>query len=155
MIDATPGNELLLFPHLGLGDALVCNAIVRHLAAKHALVVVLCKPHNAPTEAFMWRDLQNVEVFSVKDDDEAKAAVRSAKENKFATMGLGFWGTQPFDPVNWDREMYRQAGVEFQQRWNSFRVDRQPIREIEAPKHPFCLIHEDKARGYVIDRAHL
>lgn len=148
-------SELLLYPHLGLGDALIVNAIVRRLAQQHSLMVVLCKPHNAPTESFMWRDLINLEVFSVANDEEAASARKAAQESGFQTLGLGMWSDLPFNLECWAQSFYEQAGVPFQMRWNEFLVNRQPSRELPVPDKPFCLIHEDKSRGYKIDRERL
>ena len=155
LVDDTSMDQVLLFPHLGLGDALICNAIVRHLAAKHALVVVLCKPHNRDTEDFMWRDVINLDLCTVRDDDQAKEAAALARQHGYGVVGLGFWGEQPFDRQQWDREFYRQARVDFQQRWSGFVVSRQPSREHPIPAGDYCLIHEDKERGYLIDRSRL
>lgn len=148
-------SELLVFPHLGLGDALICNAIFRHLATLHSQVVILCKPHNTATVSFMLRDVPNIETFSVQDDTEAKSACDAAIKQGFVTFGLGFWGSQPFDVKQWDREFYRQANLLFQDRWSQFKVARQPSRELEPPTTPFALVHDDPARNYHIRSATL
>lgn len=148
-------SELLMLPHLGLGDALICNAIFRAYAPRHAQVVILCKPNNLPSVAFMLRDLTNVEVFGVKDDEEAASARDAARKAGFEVFGMGVWGSKPFDENKWDAEFYRQAGIPFQDRWNQFKVARQPSRELEVPNEPFCLVHDDPSRKFGIDPARL
>lgn len=153
-------NELLIRGHLGLGDLLIGNAIVRHYAKEHAVCVV-CKHHNMTSAAFQWRDLVNVELIGVAGDDndkEADEVTAHAEQQGFPVLRLGFTGKKPFDIQQWDREFFRQAGVDFQMCWNGFKVNRQPSREIypiDIGKSEYCFIHEDKARGHVINEKYL
>lgn len=149
------GGELLFISHLGLGDHLICGPIVRDLAKKHSSVVVLCKAHNVHSVSFFYRDAANIEVFAVADDDEAKAAIKAVQDAGLETLGLGVWCDKPFDAQHWDQCFYNQYGLPFKERWNSFKCVRQPSRELEVPKGEFVLLHEDKKRGYLIDRKRL
>lgn len=145
-------SELLLRGHLGLGDLLIGNAIVRHYAKENAVCVV-CKHHNMTSAAFMWRDLLGVELIGVAGDDndkEADEVTAHAEQQGFPVLRLGFTGKKPFDIQNWDREFYRQADVDFAMCWNGFKVNRQPSRELyplDVGQREYCFIHEDKARG--------
>ena len=153
-------NELLIRGHLGTGDMLVMNAIVRHYAKENAVCVV-CKNRNMTMAAFMWRDLTNVELVNVEDNDndkEADEVCGVAELNGRPVLRLGFTGKKPFDVQKWDSEFYRQAGIDFQMCWNGFKVNRQPSREIypiDIGKSNYCFIHEDKARGHVINEKYL
>jgi len=154
-------NELLILGHLGLGDMLVMNGLVRHFAKDHA-VCVTCKYRNLTSSAFMWRDLTNVELLGVENDDNDKDAIEAAahaESQGFQVLRLGNFGKKPFDVQNWDREFYRQAGVDFKACWNDFKVSRQPSREIYPldvnKRSEYCFVHEDKARGCVINEKHL
>lgn len=147
-------TDLLLLGHLGLGDHLVTNAIVRHFAKDHNLTI-LVKPHNQSSVDFMFRDLIGVETFTVKDDDEARAAANEAKNQGYPVFGLGIFGLPPFNALTWDREFYRQAGMPFDTCWNGFRVADQPSRELPVPKKDYVFIHEDVKRGAVMNRKHL
>ena len=153
-------NDLLILPHLGMGDMLVVNAIVRHYAKENAVCVV-CKHHNMTSSAFMWRDLTNVELIGVAGNDndkEAKEVADHAEQQGFSVLRLGNFGQKPFDVQKWDREFYRQAGIDFQMCWNGFKVNRQPSREIypiDTGKSDYCFIHEDRARGHVINEKYL
>ncbi len=152
-------NDLLIRGHLGLGDMLIGNAIVRHYAKDNAVCVV-CKHRNMPSAAFMWRDLPNVELIGVENNDndkEADEVAAHAEQQGFPVLRLGFTGRKPFDIQNWDKEFYRQAGVDFKMCWNGFKVNRQPSREIypiDTDKR-YCFIHEDKSRGCLINEKYL
>lgn len=152
-------NDLLLRGHLGLGDAIICNALVRHLAEKH-FVCVLCKHHNMSSVAFMFRDLVNVELFGVAGDDndkEADEVTAHAEQQGYPVLRLGFTGAKPFDIQKWDQEFYRQASVPFSDCWNKFKVARQPSKEIQKfdMNRDYVFIHEDKDRGCIINEKYL
>ncbi|MDA1277246.1 MAG: hypothetical protein O2960_24815 [Verrucomicrobia bacterium] len=147
-------NDLLLLGHLGLGDHLVCNAIVRHLAKSNNLTI-LVKPHNQASVDFMFRDLVNVETFTVADDTEARSAENEAKAQGYPVFGLGIFGIPPFSSETWDRDFYRQAGIPFQDCWTGFKVADQPSRELSYPKGDYVFIHENVATGCVMNRKRL
>lgn len=148
-------TELLIRGHLGLGDHLVCNAIYRDRAAKYGEVVILCKERNAPSLAFMLRDLTNVYVFTVDGDGEADELSAFAESNGKEVLRLGSYGEKPFNAQTWDSEMFRQAGIPFQNRWNEFRVSRQPSREVKKPDGEFIFVHDDHERGFNISPSKL
>jgi len=147
-------NDLLLLGHLGLGDHLVTNAIVRHLAQSNN-VTILVKHHNQASVDFMFRDLLNVETFGVADDDEARAAENEARTQGYSVFGLGRFGLPPFSSETWDRDFYRQAGIPFEACWNGFKVADQPSRELEIPKGDYIFIHENKETGCIMNRKRL
>ena len=153
-------NELLIRGHLGTGDMLVMNSIVRHYAKEHQVCVV-CKNRNLAMAAFMWRDLTQVELIGVENDDndkEADEATAHAEQQGFPVLRLGFTGKKPFDIQKWDKEMYRQAGLDFSKCWNDFKVNRQPSREIypiDVGRSDYCFIHEDRERGFVLNEKYL
>lgn len=144
-------SELVIRQHGGLGDMLITNAIVRDRAAKFARVYLPCKTHNVPSVAFMFRDLPNVELLAVKDDYQASLATRGLALKGVEVLGLGMFGEKPFNINRWDEEMYRQAGVPFQDRWDKFHVERCPSREKTLPKNTYWVFcHDDPTRRFTI-----
>lgn len=147
-------NDLLFSGHLGMGDHLLTNSIVRHFAKDHNLTI-LVKPHNQCSVDFMFRDLFNVDTFVIKDDDEARAAANEARTQGYSVFGLGIFGLPPFSVKTWDQDFYRQAGVPFLDCWKNFKVSDQTSRELKVPKGDYVFIHEDVERGAVMNRRHL
>lgn len=152
-------KDLLVFPHLGLGDLIVSNAIVRSLAKTYH-VFVLCRPQNIESARFMWRDNMVIELLELtgnfqQQEERAKLFFRYAQQQGKETLGLGLWGQKPFDIERWDQEMFRQAGLDFKLRWNEFRVDRQESREFEPPGKRYIFVHDDIERGFKLDPAKL
>lgn len=146
--------HILIRSHLGLGDMLVANAILRHYAKSYN-VFAPCKRHNALTVNFMLRDIRNLEILPIENDAEADEFCGIVSKEGHRVLKLGMFGQPPYSPLSWDRDCYRQAGLRFEDRWNFFGCHRQPSRELPVPEGPFCFIHEDQPRGYSIDRSRL
>lgn len=131
--------------HLGLGDALLCNAIIRKEAKEHCDVLIPAWHHNRKSVEFMFRDLSNVQVYVVRSDDEAKQI-----SGNHDSLKLGFAG-EGFNAAIFDQEFYRQAGVPFEERWNGFKSCRNPDLEAKC-NVPFRFVHDDWGRGFQITR---
>src|SRR5688500_15470022 len=115
--------QILIRPHLGLGDLIVCNAIFRHYARSYQ-VRIPCKTNNVTTVAWMLRDLDNLTVLPVEDDAEADHFCKIVAKEGHRVLKLGMFGEQPFNAMDWDKSHYAQAKVPFQQRWDGFNVVR-------------------------------
>lgn len=138
---------IIIRGHLGLGDHLITNALVRYYAQEHEAAIVPCKLHNFTSVRFMWGDLQNVFVVPVVGDEGADAMVKCFAGER---LKLGMFG-EKFSFETWDKCMYDQAGVSFFDRWDKFYV-RRSANMVRASKLPYIFLHEDSDRGYVIDR---
>lgn len=142
-------KAIFIQPHLGLGDAIVCNGLVRVLARCYDELHWPALSSNLASLRAMWADLENLLVVPVKDDAE------SSKHGKSFTRGLvlrlGVFSNEPLETC-WDRQMYRQAGVPFEERWRSFKL---PVGKWEKLCDPVAFLHDDPVRGFVIDRQQL
>src|SRR5687767_8139013 len=105
-----PPPSLFIRPHLGAGDALILNGLVRYFAERQP-VIFPCKTHNVPSVSFMFRDNPNIEVLPVKDDAEVDQACRTTP----FSLKLGMFGTG-FTFKDWDECFYTQAGLPFEKR---------------------------------------
>lgn len=144
-------NHLCFFGHLGLGDHLISNAIVRHLAKDREKVLVLCKERNAPSVEFMFRDLANVTPIPKLEEADAKAWVDQYEHGGGDVLRNGIYG-QFFTFTNWDRCMYRQAKVPFYWKWSKFFVAKTDAPEITPPDGEYAFVHDDPVRGFTLDR---
>ncbi len=128
----------LLRWHLGLGDALVCNGMVRVLSRSNDSIVVPCWEHNLHSVQAMFADLPNVDTMVVEDDKYENPCKKE--------ICLGFYG-KDFDRNLWDRSFYRQAGLPQTMQWSAFDI---PEGLKVEPVPIECFIHDDPARGFVI-----
>ena len=54
-------KELYLYHHLGLGDHIICNSLVRHYCKLYDKIYLFVKSHNYESVKFMYHDLNNIE----------------------------------------------------------------------------------------------
>lgn len=147
-------NNLLIMSHGGLGDFIIINSIIRAKAKLHELVCLPVKYGNVPSVTYMLRDLDNVVIRPVEDDEEALFFRDSIW--KFQTLNLGGFGNG-FDGRTWDFSFYLQAGVEYQDRWSKWACPRDEAAEQKVfmaatdDVKPMVFLHCDRTRGLVFD----
>ncbi|QOJ15859.1 MAG: hypothetical protein HRU75_14955 [Planctomycetia bacterium] len=160
-----PQRRVFLRTHLGLGDHLVCNALVRHVA-RRAAVVLPVKPHNAASVQFMLRDVP-VEVVQAKDDAEADALVAAARGPSDELLNYCFFDGDRnaqfmCTGITFDKFIYLLAGLPLGARYAGFCVQRDAQREralagrlAPADGAPYVFVHEDPQRGFRLDPARM
>lgn len=144
---------LLLGWHLGLGDAIICNGLVRALATEREHIYLPVKQCNRWSVMDMFSDLENVSQVVVPDSIDWKNLAMMASTLDAEYKGLGCYGIGPFDSTIFDQEFYRQAEVDFKERWLSFRLGR--IKE-DTKRFVECIfVHDDPSRGFEIRFRHI
>lgn len=109
-------SELIIYHHLGLGDHIICNGLVRELSKDYDKTFLFCKPQNAESVADMYSDL-NLELI-IGNDDTARDFIVANPEKKYATVGFnGLNNIEPFD-----YQFYKLVGLNFEKRWDGFFV---------------------------------
>lgn len=133
-------QNLILHTHLGLGDHLLCNAIVRDRATKFRHVFIPCYPHNLASVNGMFSDLENVR--PVRFDESITA--HHLMEEDIGAEGPGGFNSQIFD-----QEFYRQAGLPFDLRWSGFKIPEGTSRFLPL-LDPYLFLHDDTDRSMYI-----
>lgn len=141
-----------IYTHLGLGDQVICNGLVRSLVKSNEQYCLFVKPRNFQTVSFMYKDLPNISFFMADD-----AGVRTyVKRSKISRTDLILAGhithalalparlintlhkhfVSPFVSslrdtdvrdnlrFSFDELFYLEHNIPFSQRWDNFRVDR-------------------------------
>ena len=62
-------GKLVIHHHLGLGDHIDCNGMVRYLLNQFEEIDVFAKKHYAPMIAYMYRDKPNIKVVPVEGNE--------------------------------------------------------------------------------------
>jgi len=143
-------SSFCIYHHLGLGDHFICNGLVRELIKDKEEPYLFVKHHNLETVSQMYEDT-NLQFASVKEDNDVLNYCRKGVSG----MQVGFGDLTQHDAF--DKQFYRLAGVPFEKRWTSFKINRHKKKEnsliygLNLPEK-FALVHEDESRGYVIDR---
>jgi len=134
---------LYIHHHLGLGDHFVCNGLIREFAKSNHPIGLFCKHHNLSTVSYMYRDLQNVKLIGVNDDNETLSTDAPC-------LRIGFTVSQMIChayKITWDQSFYAQCGIDFMKRWSSFHFQRDADREqsvfskLNPTQEKYALIH--------------
>lgn len=148
-------KALHILGHLDLGDCWILNGLIRTFAEMEDEIVWYVAPKYVEDVQSSIADLPNVKVAPAGGGYEDPAA--KWLDPALRSLRLGFFNAGKFDLPRWDSEFYRQAELPFEFRWSKFRLSPAfawPPRHPDASNH-FSLVHEDPARGFVIDDARL
>jgi hypothetical protein len=147
-------NTFYLYTHLGLGDIIICNGLIREVCKIKPHVTIFCKPRYEQSVKYMLRDLQNLSIL-IKDDYDIQLFLSNVPSQQ--KYWVGFNNLDKYsNKFTFDEKFYKQIGLNFQKRWSSFYVDRDLTLENFyykklAPKQPYAFVHDDSSRGHNID----
>lgn len=147
-------RSIVIRGHLGLGDHLICNGLVKEYASQYDRVIVPCKQHNEPSVRQMFLDDARIHAVAVRDDSDADKVSSLFEESGSDLLNLGMFGEKPFDIMRWDSEMYRQAGVTFETRWERFSFQIPEDFQLADPGG-FAFVHDDPSRGFKMRKSEL
>jgi len=149
-------DEGHILTHLGLGDQISCNGLVRELYKRHSKLYVYCKLKYFYSIEFMYRDLENLTVLPMEETG-AHNFVSHHNIKNFYHMG--------YDPrihgsngLTVEQTFYQQAGVDFSKKWESFKIMRDSDREDRMFKAfnltpgEYIFFHDDIPRGQIINQ---
>jgi hypothetical protein len=154
-----PSRKPVVFRgHLGLGDHIICNGLIRHLAESMNLIVPV-KKHNLESVRFMLSDLSHVQVRPFLDDDDCDRYCRAMERTGIRVIWNGDLG--PASKLwerstrNFDEKFYEQLGVDFSLRWDKFSIPERPSdwRQLFWKQFPgeepgeFAFMHNVSSRG--------
>lgn len=147
---------LFLSHHIGLGDHLICNGLVRHVAAGTPSLGLFVKRHNETSVRFMFRDDPTIRLFPVRHDDDVNDFLRH-----YPAVPLVKIGFETLDEKrhSFGEDFYAQAGLDYSARWTGFFARRNPEREralferLVGTERPYLFLHDDPSRNLRIDRS--
>lgn len=120
-----------IYHHLGLGDHIICNGMVRHYKEIYGKVTVFCKPHNYENVKYMYRDDEDITVLSVGEDWDVNVYIF---ENKISNdvIKIGFNKLMSYPMTKFDEAFYKIAELPFEYRFSKFSFLRDFDKENEA-----------------------
>ncbi len=140
-------TPVLLRWHLGLGDAILCNGLVRTLIHSYDHIVLPCYKRNEQSVLAMFQDLHDegrIETIIVDGEGYESPCKHEIK--------LGYNGIN-FDDTRFDWSFYNQAGVPFTNKWTEFKLPYQPTSYRTKMRDGYIhdrYIHDDSERGFNI-----
>jgi hypothetical protein len=153
-------NTIIIFPHQGLGDLLICNGIFREFAKKKIKVFVMVKKSSALQAGVMLQDISNIRLLIFVDQLELMIVhlINFLALLNFEVIRLGSYGSN-FIPIGTrvDQSFYDQAGLSLDLRWDNFifardRDKEQLLYSLLVKSQPYIFLHEDQKRDMVINR---
>ena len=148
---------IYVFTHLGFGDHIICNGIVRNLADKHKDVTVLCLRQKKNLLEFMYRDNKKIIIQEIETEKEA-LDMKSSLGERLKIIGHNCSGR---NYKSFDRWFYAMAGIEYQNRFKEFYIQRDQGEEQRlfekyvGSEKEYAFLHDDPSRGFVIDRSRI
>jgi hypothetical protein len=108
-------NDLLIYQHLGLGDHIICNGLVREIS-RDIKIKLFVKQQNIINMQIMYSDNRNISIVPVIDDYEARVLCNSNN-----CLRIGFCTGAPLiSNIPWDQMFYIHGNVPFDYSWSRF-----------------------------------
>jgi len=151
-------NYNYILPHLGLGDYLLLNGLIRNIVKKEGKYILFVNNRYKKSISFMFRDLKNLDFSFIPPVNYNNILIKIyIKHSPYKLFMIGyenFKGDIPFD-----QSCYRQFNVDFNKRWLDFYVDRDIKQEKKLFNHfnvkenNYIFLHEGGSEnGRFIDR---
>lgn len=143
----------------------MCCGIYREYAQIHERVVVPVVTKYFSTIRQMLGDLPNVKLIPLYPNyvyRQQHIILNIAKNFSYDVVRLGRFNPKyaSLDFLKLDEAFYYQADIPQEKRWLNFSYNRLESKESALMQHfrgkslePYIFLHEDKARGFVIDRS--
>lgn len=158
-------KRYFIMNHLGLGDHIICNAIYRHYCDNGNTVIIPAKSHNTQAVQDMMSDKENAIILSLNSgspENEMASNAGHYASTGYEIIHLGRYGSNFLvnQSIRYDHNFYNQAGVNFDERWDSFHIPPNQEREEEVyqflcDEQEYVFLHEDTKRGFIVDRSHI
>jgi len=146
---------IYIYHHLGLGDHIICNGLVRSLIEPLKKYTMFVKSHNLSTVKFMYRDIKNLD-FLVGDDLYATNYINENNLKNEDLIVAGFY--RHHEAKGFDESFYLQNNVSFDKRWLNFYVERdldsekELFKKFNVTENEYVFIHDDYTRNYNISQ---
>lgn len=156
-------KKIAIYHHLGLGDAIECNGMVRHYAEQYDIVDIFAKKQYFDACQFMYRDNDKIKVNKI-DGKKEYAEVQTflklydgeilipGHQNYFGNLSL--FASLDYGP---GRSFYHIAGLPWKYRNQKFYFERdyeqenRVLEKLNPSGEKFVFVHDDPKRGFYID----
>ena len=168
--------DLIIHQHLGLGDMILCNGLIRHILnqkSKNEKILLICKDIHFNTVKFMYRDESRIKLLKIssknnENDEVQKYLIKDKfKKNDFLRIGHEFY--QPTSNLNLDKSnewpcdvvFYKQLNVPFKYRFTKtfwkrdMKKEKFLFKKLVKNINNYVFIHDDINRNLKIDDSNI
>ena len=155
-------NSIVIHHHLGLGDHIDCNGMVRYFSELYNenMIQVFSKPQYFEMIEYMYRDNDRINVNLV--NNEYQGVTDFLVENKstvddFFRVGHEHYPTNPSNDKNCWEYFYEQLEFDYDVKYDYFNMQRDMDEEervynkLNPSNEEYIFVHDDEARGFKID----
>lgn len=128
---------LVVCPHQGMGDHLICQGMYRTLAEDWDLEFLILEKYAANVRT-MLADVPNIRYIPIKTEEVKDQYCDGICDR--VILRIGFSAKTAFDTNIFDREFYRHAQVPWEYRWSRFVVPDVP--QAPAPSYKYVFVHD-------------
>jgi hypothetical protein len=123
-----------ILQHTGMGDYIICNALIRHLISDGTPHKLFVEKYYMESVSFMYNDVLNLEYECVNYNQNLNMLYKDYKPK--ADIIIGYEYLYNFDRKNerFDEIFYKQFNFPFNNRWDAFVVKRNKNRELQLFK---------------------
>ena len=156
-------TKIVIYHHLGMGDCIECNGMVRYYAEKYDFVDIFSKECYYDSVNFMYRDNENIRVNKVngaREQIEVYDFIRSyngdvliaGHEHYF--KNLNYFKSMGYGP---GEAFYHIASVPWEYRNKKFffqrdqKEEKRVLEKLNPSGEKFIFVHDDEKRGFYIN----
>jgi len=150
-------TSITILHHLGLGDQIMLNGMVRHFTENENVNVnIFVKQNHEKSVEFMYKDIRDrVNIIPLDNVNPSYIRSKIPKESRvlpLATYGMNdaTWNVYT-SATNWAHGVYLQAKVNPLYMYTKFKVIRNNSIQITPPSKDYIFVHDDHERNLHIN----
>ena len=165
--------DTYIHQHLGIGDIILCNGLIRHLLEKKLKkekIYLFTKNCHLKATKFMYRDENRIKIIGINEFKNEKKEVNKIinkisrkKDIDFLKIGHEFYNQtlnlniDKSNPWPCDIVFYKQLNIPFKFRFTKsywkrdFNAEKKLFNKLVKNNSPYAFIHDDHTRGLRID----
>jgi len=164
--------KIFIHQHLGLGDMILCNGLIRHLlslTSKNDRIFLFCKNIHYQSIKFMYRDEKKINLVSInnnKNEINEVNKILNKEKKSYELIKIGHEFYLPTSNLNLDKKnmwpcdiiFYKQLNVPFRYRFNKcywkrdLKREKQVFKELVGDNKSYVFLHDDPMRNLIIDQ---
>lgn len=171
----TNNRNLILLPHLELGDNIIINGIVRHYCTIYSNVILICKKNYQKQIEYMYSDLDNLLLYPINGGIMEGIDIRDEFYYDYEMYNLFNQNNIDFIPMcgyrgaysdyyvqnseKYPEYFFEYLNVPYEIRYTKFKINRDNDAEnllynnlVNIIGDKYIVIIDDEKRNYVIDK---
>jgi len=140
---------IYIHQHIGLGDFIICNGLIRSLIKNNLQYTLFCcKPNYLNSIKTMYKDLENMSI-EYKNEFDVHNFLSTLNDDEKIILGH----VAETDEYSWDELFYVSHNIPFINRWKNFKINRDLFREnnlfnkLNPENSKFALVHSVGSDG--------